>query len=235
MSSTKKTPKKNQQKKIGNWLYDFVKVTAIFPTFLYMRHKTICVGTKKPHKIKGGALLISNHISFADPVVVHCVFWRRRLRILATKDLYTTKLKRFFFDHMQCIIVDKENFSMRSLHAVCDTLKKGKLVTIFPEGGLNRTDSREIHSFKSGAVLMAFQSNAPVIPVCIIKRAHWYNRQVVLLGDPVNIRDICGNKPTVEDLQKASEYLREQEVSLMEHYNELQQKKHKKSKGKGDK
>lgn len=235
MSSTNKTPKKDKQKKIGYWLYDFVKLTAIVPVFLYVRHKTICVGEKKPHKVKGGALIVSNHFSFVDPITVHCVFWRRRLRILATKDLYTTKLKRFFFDHMQCIIVDKENFSMRSLHAVCDTLKKGKLVTIFPEGGVNRSDSHEINSFKSGAVLMAFQSNVPVIPVCIIKRKHWYNRQVVVLGDPVNIRDICGNKPTVEDLKKASEYLREQEVALMEHYDKLQKEKHKKSKSKGDK
>lgn len=231
MSSKEKKQKKQKKKNITYFYYDFIKVTAIIPTMLFYRHKTICVGEKKSQKIKGAALISCNHLSFFDPIILHCVFWRRRLNILATKDLYNTKKKRWFFDRMHCIEVDKENFSMRSLHAVCDTLKKGKLVTIFPEGGINRQSSTEMLSFKSGAALMAFQANSPIIPVCIIPRKHWYNRQVVLVGDPVNIREVCGDRPSIADLNKASEYLRDKEMGLLEHYNQLcQQKKNKKSK-----
>lgn len=230
MSSTEKTQKKKKKKRIGNFWYDFVKATAFFPVLLFYRHKTVRVGTTDPTKLKGAALISCNHISFCDPILLHCAFWRRRLRMLATKDLYNTKLKAWFFDHMQCIVVDKENFSMRSLHAVCDSLKEGKLVTIFPEGGVNRQDSREMLTFKSGAALMAFQSNAPIVPVCIVKRKHWYNRQIILVGDPVNVREICGDRPSLADLNKASEHLREKEMELMEHYNELRAKKQKKNK-----
>lgn len=236
MSSKEKIQKKKKKKRISNFYYDFVKLTAFAPVLLFYRHKTICVGNTKPPKIKGAALISCNHISFCDPIVLHCVFWRRRLRMLATKDLYNTKLKSWFFDRMQCIVVDKENFSMRSLHAVCDSLKEGKLVTIFPEGGVNREDSHEMLTFKSGAALMAFQSNAPIVPACIIKRKHWYNRQIVLVGDPVNVREICGDRPSLADLNKASEYLREKEMELMEHYDQLlankQKKKNKKLKEK---
>lgn len=227
-SNVKPKTKKKKEKKISNFYYDFVKVTAFFPTIIFYRPKTICVGKTNPTKIKGAGLISCNHISFADPIYLHCAFWRRRLRMLATKDLYNTKLKTWFFDHMQCIIVDKENFSMRSLHAVCDSLKKGKLVTIFPEGGVNRQDSHQMLSFKSGAALMAFQSNAPIIPACVIPRKHWIHRQVVLVGDPVNIRELCGDKPSMADLNKASEYLREKEMELLAYYDDLQAKKQEK-------
>ena len=236
MSLKEKTQKKQKKKHVTNFYYDFVKVTAIVPIMLFYRHKTICVGEKKPQKIKGSALISCNHLSFCDPIILHCAFWRRRLNILATKELYNTKLKRWFFTRMHCIEVDKDNFSMRSLHAVCDSLKAGKLVTIFPEGGINRQDSHEMLSFKSGASLMAFQANAPIIPACIIPRKHWYNRQIVLVGDPVNIREVCGERPSLIELNKASEYLREKEMALLEHYNQLcQQKKTKKNKKEKDK
>lgn len=231
MSSKEKTQKKKKKKRVSNFWYDFVKATALVPVLLFYRHKIIRTGNTKPTKIKGAALISCNHISFCDPIILHCAFWRRRLRILATKDLYNTKLKSWFFDRMQCIVVDKENFSMRSLHAVCDSLKEGKLVTIFPEGGVNRQDTHEMLSFKSGAALMAFQSNAPIIPACIIKRKHWFNRQIVLLGDPVDIKALCGERPSIADLNKASEYLREKEMELMAHYDAiLSQKKNKKRK-----
>lgn len=236
MSSKEKPQKKKKKKRVTNFYYDFVKVTGIIPTLLFYRHKTICVGKEKPTKIKGAALISCNHLSFFDPVILHCAFWRRRLRMLATKDLYNTKLKTWFFTRMHCIVVDKNNFSMRSLHAVCDSLKEGRLVTIFPEGGINHQNKHEMLSFKSGAALMAFQSNAPIIPACIIPRKHWYNRQIILLGDPVYVREICGDKPSLADLNRASEYLREKEMELMAHYDMLceqkAQKKQKKNKKK---
>ena len=231
MSSTEKTQKKKKKKHITNFYYDFVKVTAFLPIMFYLRPKNICVGEKKPTKIKGAALISCNHLSFFDPVILHGAFWRRRLHILATKDLYNTKVKRWFFTRMHCIEVDKENFSMRSLHSVCDNLKEGKVVTIFPEGGVNRQNANEMLTFKSGAALMAFQANSPIIPAYIIPRKHWYHRQIVLVGDPVNIREVCGERPSIAALNKASEYLREKEMELMEHYNQLcEQKKNKKKK-----
>lgn len=226
MNSTDKQTKTTEKpKKIGNFLYDFVKITGAIPMMLFFRPKKYFVGNGKPHKIKGNAVITSNHISFLDPIILHCVFWRRRLSCLATKNLYDTKLKKWFFDHMHCIIVDKENFSMKSLHAVCDTLQSGKPVLIFPEGQVNRENADNVMSFKWGAVLMAVRGKAPVIPVYIVKREKWWQRQIVILGDPIDVQALVGERPSLKDLQRASEYVHDQEEALKNYYHEHIEKK----------
>lgn len=217
MNLTNKQTKKRKKRKT-NFLYDFVKVTGAIPALIWMRAKIIRVGESKPKKVKGGVLITSNHVSFVDPVLLHCALWYRRLHFLATKDLFDTKLKDFFFRHMNCIMVDKENFSVDSFHDVCSDLKANKAVVIFPEGQVNRTNE-EMLSFKSGAVLMAYKSNKPILPICLIKTQKWYHRHVVLVGDPIDVRSICGDRPSLEDFKKASDYLREREMELMNYYH----------------
>lgn len=211
--------KTEKKKPKSNFLYYLVKITGAIPMLLYFRHKTYKFGDKPlPMKKRGNAVLTANHNSFLDPVIVSVVFGMRNLYYLATKDLYNTKLKKFFFDRIHCIIVDKENFSMSSLHEVCDRLKAGKVVTIFPEGQVNHSEN-EMLSYKWGAVLMAFKGKAPIVPMYIAPRKHWYNRQRVVLGDPIDITELCGKMPTLVDLQNASEYVRQKELELQDYYN----------------
>lgn len=174
MNSTDKQ-NKNKKKRNNYFVYDFVKITGIIPAFLWMRAKIIRVGEKKPKRIKGGALISANHVSFADPILIHCVFWYRRLHFLATTDLFNTKLKNWFFSQLHCIPVDKENFSVNSFHEVCDDLNAEKLVAIFPEGQVNRT-GEQLLGFKSGVVLMAYKCNKPIVPMYIIPVEKWYKQ-----------------------------------------------------------
>ena len=229
MNSTDKQ-NKNKKKRNNYFVYDFVKITGIIPAFLWMRAKIIRVGEKKPKRIKGGALISANHVSFADPILIHCVFWYRRLHFLAPTDLFNTKLKGWFFSQLHCIPVDKENFSVNSFHEVCDDLNAEKLVAIFPEGQVNRT-GEQLLGFKSGVVLMAYKCNKPIVPMYIIPVEKWYKRRVVLLSDPINVRELCGKMPSMEDCKKISELLREKEMELMEYYRTNVEKKGAKTNG----
>ena len=225
MSSTEEQKKKKTKKKKReyNFPYDFVKVTGSIPTWIWMRPKILHVNKKVTKRIKGGVLIASNHISFLDPIIIHCVFWKRRLHCLATKDLYTSPTKERFFNLMHCIKIDKENFNIGSLHTVCDRLKEGKAVVIFPEGKVNRAEN--VESYKSGAILMAHIAHKPIIPVYIVRRQHWYNRQVAVIGEPIDVNAMCGKIPSMEEIDKASAYMREKEIELMEFYNNKNKKK----------
>lgn len=217
-------PDKKAKKKYDYFVYDFVKVTGFIPTFAFLRTKTICTGNGKPNKIRGGALISANHLSYIDPVVVHTAFWRRRIHCIATKEIYAAKAMNWFFQKMHCIKVDRENFSMSTFHGVKDGLSDERLVLIFPEGQLNHEEGTVL-AFKSGAILMAHQCNKPIIPVYIVKRNKWYERQKVMVGDPIDVRALCGKMPTMAQLNAASEVLRQREVELMEKYEELYNKK----------
>lgn len=228
-TTAKANKPKKKKKKYGNFLYDFVKVTGALPMLLWFRPR-ILRPFGKP-KVKG-ALLCANHPSMLDPITVHLAFPTRRLSCLATKDLYRTRLLCWFFPRMHCIQVDKQNFALSSFHEVVDRLHAGRCVVIFPEGGLNHEETGRVSSFKSGAILMAHKSRAPIVPVYIVKRTSGWQRQTVVVGEPVDISAHLSPLPTLKELEAASEYLRAREMELGEYAEKRlsKKKKHKNEK-----
>ncbi len=207
-----------QQKVRSRFMYFFVKMTGALPSLLYFRPKVIHQGDTKGLDRKGGVLITANHRTFFDPVLIYCVFWRRNLFTLATSELYKTKLKSWFFTGVNCIPVDKSNFSVQSFHAVSDCLNADRGVLIFPEGGVNRDESVKMMAFKSGAVLMAYNAKKPILPVFIVPREKWYHRSVVIIGEPVDVCAICGDKPSMAAFDQVSELLRTRELTLENSY-----------------
>lgn len=205
---------KKRKKKQGNFLYDFVRVTGAVPMLLYMRPKILYPYGKCD--AKGAVLISANHSSLLDPISALLAFKTRRLNSLATKDLYNTRLKAFFFNKMHCIVVDKDNFSMSSFHAVVERLQENKAVLIFPEGKVNRESDNSLLAFKSGAVLMALKAKAPIQPIYIAKRDKWYHRQTIVKGAPIDVAAMAGERPTKADLDRISALIREREIALKE-------------------
>ena len=221
--NSKKNSKNKKTPPFYNFCYDFVKVTGTVPVLLWLRPKVHRpYGTKTP---KGEILISANHRSLIDPVIVHTAFPSRRMHSLATKDLYDTKVKTIFFNQMHCIMVDKQNFTLSAFRDVVDRLQQGKMVVIFPEGGLNRGEENTILAFKSGAVLMAHKASVSILPLYIVHRTKWYQRQHIVIGKPYNVREDLGPMPTLEQLNTASEKLRQMELELREYYDSLPTKK----------
>lgn len=205
--------------------YDFVKITGAVPALLWYRPRVIHCGEYNLKSLKG-VMVCSNHIGMTDPILVQAAFWYRRMRFMATKELYSSKLKRFFFNNVDCILVDRDNFSMDSFHTVCDALKNGQLVAIFPEGAIKGGDGAPISKLKSGAALMAHMGNAPIVPVYLVPKKHWYSRATVLVGDPIFIKDIYGSRPSMAEINSASELIRTHELELIKYYKGLVNKRH---------
>lgn len=209
---------KNKANRLGsNFIYDFVKVTGAPPTLLWMRPKVLWPEGKQ--KQKGGFMCSANHCGFLDPVVVQCVFWYRRIHSLATKDLFRNRFLQWFFAKVHCIIVDKENFSLASFHEVTRRLKQGKVVSIFPEGNV-RVDDKELAAFKSGSVLMAHNAGVPIVPMYIVPAGKWYQRRIVVVGAPIDVRALCGDRPSMDQINDATAVIREKSQELKLYYEE---------------
>lgn len=217
MNSEAKSKNTKKKKNYGNFLYDFIKLTGIIPLSIWLRPKLIYMG-KKP-KLKGGYMVFANHCSFMDPLLIHCIFYNRRIHTLATKDLYSNDLRTFMFDTMLCIQVDKANFSVDSFHEVVKLLKRGKVVCIFPEGRVS-PGSDNILAFKSGMALMAYTAGVPIVPMYLLPTKKWYNRRVAVMGQPIDIKEMCGKRPSTADLDNVSKYLHEKELELQRYYHE---------------
>ena len=207
--------KKNRAISFKYLIFDFVRFSA-WPGLLLFRPKKLYLTEKATSKIKGGALLISNHISLFDPMYLMMGIWRRRHHYIATKELFeASKFNEWLFSKgFLCIKIDRDNFSIKTFKEIVNHLKDGELVSMFPEGHVN-TDESGLNSFKSGMVIMALKSGCPIIPVYIKRREHWYSRLVLGIGEPINIDDFKKDKiATLEEINKAADYLLEQEHKL---------------------
>ena len=227
MNTENSGKQKKKSRIFGNFCYDFIKITGALPALLFVRPKIIYAQGKKP-RLLGALLISSNHIGFLDPIIVHTAVLSRRLHSLATKDLYKNKLAEFFFDRVHCIKTDKDNFSLSAFHTIIDRLNNGCAVVVFPEGEINRAKDRGVLTFKAGITLMAHKSGAPILPMYIVKREKWYHRQYVVIGQPIDIRSLLGEVPSMESITNASETLRENELSLYQYYETHIRKSHSK-------
>ena len=194
--------------------YDFVKVTGALPAIIYLRLKKHYLNGKKQKGLfKGPAIIVSNHATYIDPIIVMVATWNRRTSFIATEDLFGTKIRSFFFSAIRCIKINKQNVSMQTFKNVQDVINHGHLVGIFPEGHIQTKDSND--HYKSGAVMFATLCDVPIIQIYIHKNEHWWQRQHVVISDKINVKELINSKiPTVEEIEEVTKFLENQEIEL---------------------
>jgi 1-acyl-sn-glycerol-3-phosphate acyltransferase len=112
----------------------------------------------------GGALLVSNHVSYADAVVVGYTT-PRFVRFLMWQPIYNAPVFNYFFRVLYAIPIDAASpkATIRALRAAHAELAAGELVAIFPEGFISRNGA--IGPFERGFERILSGTDAPVIPM----------------------------------------------------------------------
>lgn len=111
----------------------------------------------------GGALLIANHLSYVDVIVLQLAC-PRRIRFVGFKGLH----HHWFFDlclRWSGTIPITAQQPLEGIKRAVRALKAGELVCVFPEGHISRTG--QLMELKRGFELMARQANVPVVPAAI--------------------------------------------------------------------
>lgn len=111
----------------------------------------------------GGVLLVSNHVSFADAVLLWMVS-PRPVRFIGTDEMLRYPWMRWAYRKFNVIPV-APNRAKDAISKTVASLKAGDVVCVFPEGALTRTGM--LMPFKKGAELMSRLSGAPVLPAYI--------------------------------------------------------------------
>ena len=112
---------------------------------------------------EGPLIIASNHGQYADPVLV-CVAVPRRLQWMAKKQLFVFPF-RTFFRFIGSFPVDRERGGRGAIRAALAFLAEGWALGIFPEGTHRGAEASK--QAKSGAVVLAARSGAPVLPVYV--------------------------------------------------------------------
>lgn len=110
-----------------------------------------------------GALIICNHLSYVDAVVLQ-VASPRPIRFVAFAGLAKNPTVRFLFRAAGVIPVAPDK-PMKGIRLAVDAIKAGELVCVFPEGAISRTG--QLMLLKRGFESIARQAHAPVVPAVI--------------------------------------------------------------------
>ncbi|WP_191832872.1 MFS transporter [Pseudomonas fluorescens] len=117
---------------------------------------------------EGAALLVCNHVSFVDALLIGGAV-RRPIRFVMYYKIYQLPVLNFVFRTAGAIPIagrneDPETYE-RAFKQIAAYLADGELVCIFPEGKL--TTDGEIDEFKGGLSRIIEQTPVPVIPLAL--------------------------------------------------------------------
>ncbi|MBV4454715.1 MULTISPECIES: MFS transporter [Pseudomonas] len=150
---------------------------------------------------EGAALLVCNHVSFVDALLIGGAV-RRPIRFVMYYKIYRLPVLNFIFRTAGAIPIAGRNEDIqiyeKAFTRIAQYLKEGELVCIFPEGKL--TADGEMNAFRGGVTRILEETAVPVIPMALqglwgsffsrdpnkgFLRRIW-SRVVLVAGEPVD-------------------------------------------------
>ena len=117
----------------------------------------------------GRFLLVCNHVSLADPVVLLRVFTGKQLAFISKKENQSMFLVGKVMHKMLCQPIDRENdkAALKTIIRCIQILREDKAsVAVFPEGYIH--EDKKLHHFRSGVFKIAKKTEVPIV-VCTMK------------------------------------------------------------------
>jgi len=160
----------------------------------------------------GNYLLISNHRSIVDPLIIEQALETTKVRgyWVAKKELYNSFFFGTFTRNAGTILLDREASSMSGFFKDAKAVvKEGHSIFIFPEGTRNK-ENIPLSTFKEGSRLIALKNRLPILPVFIKTHANdvlkeAINKRTKNLNIDIEIGDIIDYKdktPLEENYRK---------------------------------
>ncbi|MBV9075510.1 MAG: AMP-binding protein [Acidobacteria bacterium] len=147
------------QRVLPNW---FLRLVLWLLTHVFYRVRVI---GRENLPTESGALLVCNHMSFVDAVMILAAA-RRPIRFLIFQDIYELPMVRPWMKMLRAIPISSEQRPrdlIRSLREATEAIRGGELVCIFAEGQITRTG--QMLPFRRGMERIMKGVDAPIVPV----------------------------------------------------------------------
>lgn len=184
----------------------------------------------------GAIIVISNHASYADGVLLALVCRRmgRSVRLLAKAGVFRIPIIGGLARRLGFIPVERGSIkAAEALRPAAEALAAGEAIGIFPEGRTTRNPEHWPERAKTGAVRLALLTGAPIIPMAMVGThrvldhhrplhsvlVNLFLRPEVLteIGAPIDVRSMLGDKePTKDEIRELADDVMAQVVALVE-------------------
>ena len=205
------------------------RVAAFFMKVLFGYSSRVYVSGLENTERASGFLLASNHISHFDPFIISSVF-RRKIDWMAMAEFFPLPLIGWFLRAVDAFPAARDRADRKTIRTAIERLKGGRIVGLFPEGGI-RNGTRSLLEgapLRAGAVALAQIAGTPILPCVIVGSDRLYSPRRWLPFRRTGIWIAFGEPiPTFVDLKKseARDHVeRELTSSFQRLYAELRQK-----------
>ena len=146
---------------------------------------------------EGGVLLVCNHQSFFDPVLVTMALHLEG-NYMARDTLFAKPLFKRLIASLNAFPIRRSSADIQAVKETLRRLKQGKVVVTFPEG--TRTQDGSVGKFLPGAAAVALKAGATIVPA-LIEGAYrsWPRQRKLPAPTPVSVR--YGRALTPKELQ----------------------------------
>lgn len=194
----KKTQKKNGYMKAHSLLSGLIR-------FFY----GVKVKGRENIPTEGGYLLCSNHIAIRDVFLI-AASAKRQIRFIAKKELFSVPIVKGAITALGAIRLDRSGNDVAAIKKSVSLIANGELVAIFPQGHRYPAVEPASTPRKNGAGLIAYKSQADVIPVCIKVKKHKYGifRGVeIIFGKPIPYSSLGFKNGGTEEYKNATDII----------------------------
>ncbi len=185
----------------------------------------------------GPLIVVANHTSMADGVLLAIAGRKlgRPFRMLGTAGIIEAPVLRFVFRRLGYIPVRRKSTNPAGvLEPASQALRAGEVIALYPEGRITRDRRFWPERSKTGAVRLALETGAPIVPIATVGAERVVGRKRKLLrlftnvvirpsvrmrvGTPIDVRSMVHdyNNPTNEEVRAAADNVMSVLVKMVE-------------------
>ena len=171
-------------------------------------------------------MVVSNHLSVADPVLLGAKLGRKMV-FMAKEELFRNKFASYFVRSFGAIPVYRGSSNRDALHQSAAILKNDGVLGMFPEG--KRSRDGVLITGQLGAALIAYHNKTRILPVSItgsekVRGKAWLFRRpkvVITFGESFYLPDV-GHTLRKEQLGEMTDIIMRRIAALLPEKNQGQ-------------
>ncbi|HOF65151.1 MAG TPA: lysophospholipid acyltransferase family protein [Bacilli bacterium] len=196
----------------------FLRITGYIPSLFYFRRRKVYYENRKSQgrRIKGKAIVVSNHFYVYDFALYLFVFYQSNLRPLIGEALFHyNKAFNFLARAIGGIKVERDAYDFTFMSKAVNALNKKQKLLIFPEARFPLEHEMDLLPFTPSFVYIALESGAPIVPVYHNKKFKKKGYTSCIIGEKIYLTELYDHSLSEkENVERLTNYVRNYIISL---------------------